>query len=69
MTSDAQKQANKNQDAARKGQRFQVWLEKADNKRVERVMKREKLDSKIAAIRWLLDQDEAASTKEGAPQK
>ncbi len=58
MTSDAQKQANKNQDAARKGQRFQVWLEIDDDKRVKRIMRREKLPSKIAAIRWLLDRDD-----------
>lgn len=58
MTSDAQKQANRNQDAARRGQRFQVWLEIDDDKRVRRIMRREKLPSKIAAIRWLLDRDD-----------
>ncbi len=55
MTTDAQKQANRNQDAARKGQRFQLWLEVADDKRVRRVMKKEKLPSKMAAVRFLLD--------------
>ncbi len=58
MTSDAQRQANKNQDAARKGRRFQVWLETSDDKRIKRIMRREKLDSKIAAIRWLMDCDD-----------
>lgn len=53
--SDAQKRANQNQDAARKGQRFQLWLEVADDKRVRRIMKKEKLPSKIAAVRFLLD--------------
>ena len=53
MTGDAQKQANRNQDAARKGRRFQLWLEIDDDKRVRRLMKKEKLPSKIAAVRFL----------------
>lgn len=55
MTTDAQKQANKTQDAARKGRRFQLWLEIADDKRVRRIMRKEKLPSKIAAVRFLLE--------------
>jgi len=62
MTSDAQKEANRNQDAARKGRRFQLWLEIDDDKRVRRLMKKEKLPSKIAAVRFLLDAYEGKGT-------
>ena len=55
MSEDAQKRANRTQDKARKGKRFQLWLEIADDKRVRRVMRKERLDSKIAAVRFLLD--------------
>ena len=56
--SDPQKEANRRQDKARAGKRFQLWLELLDDRRIRRVMKREKIKSKIAAVRWLLDRDD-----------
>ena len=53
MTSDAQKRANAKQDATRK--RVALWLEPADQKALERVMKKRRLPSRIAALRFLVE--------------
>lgn len=52
MTSDAQRRANAKQDATRK--RVALWLEHDDQKALERIMKKHRLPSRIAALRWLL---------------
>jgi len=54
MTSEAQRRANKNQDATRK--RVALWLEPDDQKALERVMRAQRLPSRIAALRWLIAQ-------------
>lgn len=54
MTSDAQKRANAKQDATRK--RVALWLEPDDAKALARVMRVHRLPSRIAALRWLIEQ-------------
>lgn len=54
LTSDAQRRANAKQDATR--QRVALWLEPDDAKALERVMRRQRLPSRIAALRFLLQQ-------------
>lgn len=54
MTSEAQKRANQKQDAARK--RVPLWLEADDRKALERVMRQQRLPSRIATLRWLIEQ-------------
>ena len=54
MTSDAQRRANAKQDATRK--RVALWLEPDDQKALERVMRKQRLPSRIAALRWLIEQ-------------
>lgn len=51
--SDAQRRANAKQDAARK--RVALWLERDDQKALERVMRKHRLPSRIAALRWLCE--------------
>jgi len=52
MTSDAQKRANAKQDATRR--RVAIWLEPDDQKALEKVMRKQRLPSRIAALRFLL---------------
>ena len=52
MTSDAQRRANAKQDATRK--RVALWLEPDDQKSLEKVMRKQRLPSRIAALRFLL---------------
>tara|TARA_R110000868_G_scaffold300642_3_gene561085 strand:+ start:1231 stop:1413 length:183 start_codon:yes stop_codon:yes gene_type:complete len=52
LTSEAQRRANAKQDATRK--RVALWLEPDDAKALARIQKREKLPSRIAALRWLV---------------
>jgi len=52
MTSEAQRRANEKQDATRK--RVALWLEPDDRKALERVMRANRLPSRIAALRWLI---------------
>jgi hypothetical protein len=54
LTSEAQKRANQKQDAARK--RVPLWLEADDRKALERVMRQQRLPSRIATLRWLIEQ-------------
>ena len=54
MTSEAQRRANANQDATRK--RVAIWLERDDQKALERIMRSQRLPSRIAALRWLIEQ-------------
>lgn len=54
MTSEAQRRANQKQDATRR--RVALWLEPDDQKALERVMRKHRLPSRIAALRWLLEQ-------------
>ncbi len=54
MTSDAQRRANAKQDATRK--RVGLWLEPDDQKALERIMRQQRLPSRIAAFRWLIEQ-------------
>ncbi len=54
MTSDAQRRANAKQDATRK--RVAIWLEPDDQKALERIMRQQRLPSRIAAFRWLIEQ-------------
>jgi len=54
MTSDAQRRANAKQDATRK--RVALWLEPDDQKALERIMRQQRLPSRIAAFRWLIEQ-------------
>lgn len=63
MATEAQKRANQKQDAARK--RVALWLEPADRKALERVMRKHRLPSRIAALRYLL---QAVSAQDGSPQ-
>lgn len=53
MTSEAQRKANAKQDATR--QRVALWLEPTDRKALERVMRKRRLPSRIAALRYLLE--------------
>jgi hypothetical protein len=53
MTTDAQRRANAKQDATRK--RVALWLEPADQRALERVMKKRRLPSRIAALRFLVE--------------
>ena len=52
MPTEAQKRANQKQDATRK--RVALWLEPDDQKALEKVMRKQRLPSRIAALRWLL---------------
>ena len=54
MTRDAQRRANAKQDATRK--RVALWLEPDDQKALERIMRQQRLPSRIAAFRWLIEQ-------------
>jgi hypothetical protein len=54
MTSEAQRRANAKQDATRK--RVALWLEPDDAKALEKVMRKQRLPSRIAALRWLVAQ-------------
>ena len=53
MTSEAQRRANAKQDATRK--RAALWLEPNDQKALERIMRKQRLPSRIAALRWLIE--------------
>lgn len=57
MPSEAQRRANQNQDAARKGKRVAVWMDKdgPEDKELQRIMRKHKLAARIDAIRWLLE--------------
>lgn len=57
MPTDAEIKRRKKQDATRK--RVAIWLEVDDQKAIERVMRRKRLPSRIAALRWLIEQVEA----------
>lgn len=50
--SDAQRRANAKQDAARK--RVAIWLDEADRRALEHVMRQARLTTRIAALRWLI---------------
>lgn len=52
---DAQRRANQKQDAERAGKRVQLWLEADDAKALARVQRAQRLPSRIATLRWLLD--------------
>ena len=54
MTSDAQRRANAKQDATRK--RVALWLEPDDQRALERIMRQQRLPSRIATFRWLIEQ-------------
>lgn len=51
---EAQRDANRRQDATRK--RVALWLEPDDQKALERIMRKQSLPSRIAALRWLIEQ-------------
>jgi len=52
MPTEAEIRRRKKQDATRK--RVALWLERDDQKALERIMKKHHLPSRIAALRWLL---------------
>ncbi len=52
MPTEAETRRRKKQDATRK--RVALWLEPDDRKALERVMKKHRLPSRIATLRWLL---------------
>jgi len=52
MATEAQRRANAKQDATRK--RVALWLEPDDQKDLEKVMRKQRLPSRIAALRFLL---------------
>jgi hypothetical protein len=52
MTSEAQRRANAKQDATRK--RVALWLEPDEQKALEKVMRKQRLPSRIDALRWLI---------------
>lgn len=53
MPTEAEIRRRKKQDATR--QRVAIWLEPDDQKALERVMRKQRLPSRIAALRWLLN--------------
>ena len=54
MPTEAQRRAHQKHEATRK--RVALWLEPDDAKALARIQKREKLPSRIAALRWLVNQ-------------
>jgi len=54
MPTEAETKRRKKQDATRK--RVALWLEPDDQKALERIMRKQSLPSRIAALRWLIDQ-------------
>lgn len=60
MPTEAETRRRKKQDATRK--RVALWLEPADQKALERVMKKRRLPSRIAALRFLIEHFSAQVT-------
>lgn len=54
MPTEAEVRRRKKQDATRK--RVALWLEPDDQKALERIMRQQRLPSRIAAFRWLIEQ-------------
>jgi hypothetical protein len=52
--SEAQRRANKAQNAARKGKRRALMLEPSDVRMLERWKRKQQLPSRIATLRWLM---------------
>jgi len=52
VPTEAQTRRRKKQDATRK--RVAIWLEEEDRKALEKVMRKHRLPSRIAALRWLI---------------
>jgi hypothetical protein len=57
MATEAQRLANQKQDAARAGKRVQLWLEQDDAKALARIQRAQRLPSRIATVRWLIEQN------------
>lgn len=58
MPTEAEIRRRKKQDATRK--RVALWLEPDDQKALEKVMRKQRLPSRIAALRWLIAQAKGA---------
>ena len=58
MPTEAEIRRRKKQDATRK--RVALWLEPDDQKALEKVMRKQRLLSRIAALRWLIAQAKGA---------
>lgn len=56
MPTEAEIRRRKKQDATRK--RVALWLEPDDAKALERIMKKQRLPSRIAAFRWLIKENQ-----------
>ena len=54
---EAQRRAHQKHEATRK--RVAVWLEPPDAKALEKVQRKNRLPSRIAALRWLLNRNSA----------
>lgn len=55
MPTEAETKRRKKQDATRK--RVALWLEAADAKALARIQRAQRLPSRIATVRWLIDQN------------
>lgn len=53
MPTEAQRRANQKQDATRK--RVALWLEPNDAKALARIQRAQRLPSRIATLRWLME--------------
>jgi hypothetical protein len=62
MPTDAQRRANQKQDATRK--RVALWLEPADAKALDKIKRKHRLPSRIAALRRLLPPTPDAQEKD-----
>ena len=63
MPTEAETRRRKKQDATRK--RVALWLEPVDQKALERVMKKRRLPSRIAALRFLIEHFSAQDMSKG----
>jgi hypothetical protein len=54
LPTEAETRRRKKQDATRK--RAALWLEPDDRKALERVMRKHRLPSRVATLRWLIEQ-------------
>lgn len=59
MASEAQRRANQNQDATRKGKRVAIWMDRdgPEDKELQRIMRKHKFTARLDALRWLLEQN------------
>lgn len=53
MPTEAETRRRKKQDATRK--RVALWLEEADRAALEKIMRKHRLPSRIATLRWLME--------------